>query len=175
MRTNYLWLVWVVLFGLVSFVTNSAMAEEAGFKPIFDGKTLDGWKAPDMSYWSVDDGALTGRSTQQHPVRSNQFIVWQLGELDDFELKLKYRISGTPSANSGVQIRSRVDKDGHVAGYQADIDKAGQWAGALYDERGRDMLATRGQKTIIDLDGKKTSTSIGDSASLMANINKDGW
>jgi len=175
MRTNYLWLVWVVLFGLVGFVTNAAMAEEAGFKPIFDGKTLNGWKAPDMSYWLVDDGALTGRSTQQHPVRSNQFIVWQLGELDDFELKLKYRISGTPSANSGVQIRSRVDKDGHVAGYQADIDKAGQWAGALYDERGRRMLAACGKRTVIGPDGKRTSTSIGDSGALMANINKDDW
>jgi len=139
MRTNYLRFVLVVLFGLAGFVTSAAIAEEAGFKPIFDGKTLDGWKAPDMSYWSVDDGAITGRSTQQHPVKSNQFIVWQLGELDDFELRLKYRISGTPSANSGVQVRSRVDKDGHVAGYQADIDRAGQWAGALYDERGRGM------------------------------------
>jgi hypothetical protein len=37
------------------------------------------------------------------------------------------------------------------------------------------MLATRGQKTIIDVDGKKTSTSIGDSDALMANINKDDW
>jgi len=175
MRTNYLWLVWVVSFCLVAFVTSAAIAEDAGFKPIFDGKTLDGWKSPDMSYWSVDDGALTGRSTQQHPVRSNQFLVWQLGELDDFELKLKYRITGTPSANSGVQVRSRVDKDGHVAGYQADIDKAGQWAGALYDERGRGMLAACGKRTVIDTDGKKTSTSIGDSAALMANINKDGW
>jgi len=172
MRANCLRPVWIVL---LCFVTSAAIAEEAGFKPIFDGKTLDGWKAPNMSYWSVKDGAVTGQSTQQNPVKSNQFIVWQLGELDDFELKLMYRISGTPSANSGVQVRSRIGEDGHVAGYQADIDKAGQWAGALYDERGRGVLATRGQKTVIDEDGKRTSTSIGDSAALMANINKDGW
>jgi len=172
MRTLYLRLVCIML---LFFVAGVAIAEDAGFKPIFDGKTLDGWKAPNMSYWSVEDGAITGRSTEQNPVKSNQFIVWQLGDLDDFELKLKYRIMGTPSANSGVQVRSRVDADGHVAGYQADIDKGGQWAGALYDERGRGMLATRGQKTIIDADGKKTSTSIGDSAALMASINKDDW
>ncbi len=175
MRTIYLQLVGLVLLGLVGSVTSAAVAEEAGFKAIFDGKTLDGWKAPDMSYWSVDDGAITGRSTRQHPVKSNQFLVWQLGELDDFELKLKYRISGTPSANSGIQVRSRVGKDGHVAGYQADIDLGGRWAGALYDEGGRGMLAARGQKTIIGPDGKMTSTSTGDLESLMANINKDGW
>jgi hypothetical protein len=176
MRKICLPLVSVVLFSLAAFSTSAAIAaDEDGFRPIFDGRTLDGWKAPNMSYWSVQDGAITGQSTEQNPVKDNQFLVWQLGELDDFELKLKYRIMGTPSANSGVQVRSHFDRDGHVAGYQADIDKAGQWAGALYDERGRGVLATRGQKTIIDADSKKTSTSIGDSDALMANINKDGW
>ncbi|MBA7676138.1 hypothetical protein ES703_84379 [subsurface metagenome] len=175
MRTIYSQLVGLVLIGLVGLVTGAAAAEEAGFKAIFDGRTLNGWKAVEMGYWSVDDGAITGRSTRQHPVKSNQFLVWQLGELDDFELKLKYRISGTPSANSGVQVRSRVDKDGHVAGYQADIDRGDQWAGALYDERGRGMLAECGKKTVIGSDGKRTSMSIGDSDALKANINKDGW
>ena len=171
MRTICSPLIWIVLFALLA----TAAAQDADFKPIFDGKTLEGWKAPIMSYWSVEDGAITGQSTEQNPVKDNQFLIWQLGELDDFELKLKYRIMGTPSANSGVQVRSRLDADGHVAGYQADIDKAGQWAGALYDERGRGMLAERGQRTAIDTDGKKTSTSIGDPAALMEMINKDDW
>jgi len=175
MRTIYLRLVWITLFGLLGLVRSAAAAEEAGFQPIFDGKTLNGWNAPDMSFWLVEDGAITGRSTEQHPVRSNQFLVWQLGEVDDFELKLMYRISGTPAANSGVQIRSRVQEDGHVAGYQADIDFAGRYAGALYDERGRGMLAERGQKTTIGPDGKKDSTSSGDPAALMASIKKDDW
>jgi hypothetical protein len=160
---------------VLSFLAAAVTARDAGFKPIFDGKMLDGWKAPEMSYWSVEDGAITAQSTQANPVKSNQFLVWQLGELDDFELTLKYRIDGTPAANSGIQIRSRVPPDGHVAGYQADIDRGGTYTGALYDEQGRGMLAERGQKTIIDTDGKKSSTSFGDSAELFANIKKDGW
>jgi hypothetical protein len=138
-----------MLFAVLGFIAASANAQEAGFKPIFDGKILDGWKAPNMSYWSVKDGIITGRSTQENPCKSNQFLVWQLGDVDDFELKLKYRISGTDRANSGIQIRSQVSEDGHAAGYQADIDRAGRYAGALYDERGRGMLAQRGQKTVI--------------------------
>jgi len=181
---------------IFAFLSGLSLAEESGFtrhtsgglKPIFDGKTLNGWKAPNMSYWSVPrfrgdklapaeagDGAITAQSTQANPVKSNQFLVWQLGELDDFELKLKYRIEGTPAANSGIQIRSQVPPDGHVAGYQADIDRGGTYTGALYDERGRGMLAERGQKTIIDTDGKKSSTSLGDSSELFANIKKDDW
>jgi hypothetical protein len=170
MRRIHSILICIVLFGAAS-----AFAQEAGFKPIFDGKTLDGWEAPNMSYWSVKDGTIVAESTQQNPVKSNQFLVWELGELDDFELTLKYRISGTDRANSGIQIRSRVAPEGHAVGYQADIDRAGRYAGALYDERGRGMLAQRGQKTVIGADGKKTHTAIGDAQALMNLIKKDDW
>ena len=128
-----------------------------------------------MSYWSVKDGTITARSTEQNPCKNNQFLVWQLGEVDDFELKLKYRISGSESANSGIQIRSKVEQDGHAVGYQADIDLAGQYAGALYDELGRRMLANRGQKTIIGPEGKMAHTPLGDADALMSNIKKNDW
>jgi len=173
-RINSL-LICIVLFVILGFVTASAVAQEAGFKPIFDGRTLDGFKAAEMSYWSVKDGAITGRSTEQNPVKSNQFLVWQLGDVDDFELKLKYRISGTPAANSGIQIRSRIEQAGHAVGYQADIDRAGRYAGALYDERGRGMLATRGQKTVIGSDGNMAHSPLGDAGALMNIIKKDDW
>ena len=164
--------VWIVFCGLA---ISAVAAQGADFKPIFDGKTLDGWKASDMSYWSVRDGAITARATPQHPVTTNQFLVWQFGQLDDFELTLKYRITGTTAANSGIQIRSRVEEDGHAVGYQADIDLAGRYAGALYDEHGRGMLAERGQKTVIGSDGKMTKTSFGDADALMTNIKKNDW
>ena len=173
MCKNYLQLVGVTLIVVLGVV--SAAAGEADFKPIFDGKSLEGWGSPEMSFWSVENGAIVGQTTAENPAKSNQFLVWQLGNVDDFELKLKYRISGTDSANSGIQIRSQVHEDGHVAGYQADIDRGGHWAGALYDEKGRGMLAVRGQKTIIGADGKKAGTMFGDSKALMSIINKDGW
>jgi len=168
-------LICIMLLGVLGLVTTSAVAQEAGFKPICDGKTLDGWKAPNMSYWSVRDGIIIAQSTQDNPVKGNQFLVWQAEQLDDFELKLSYRISGTQSANSGIQVRSKVGDDGHVAGYQADIDRAGRYAGALYDERGRRMLAERGQKTVIGADGKMVKTSLGDADALMNIIKQDDW
>lgn len=146
------------------------------FKPLFDGKSFAGWKAPDMSYWSIEDGAITATITPDHPCKKNQFLVWQLGELDDFVLRLKFKISGTPKANSGIQFRSGIKSDGHAVGYQADIDLAGKWAGTLYDEHtGRRALAKRGQKTVIDATGKRESIEIANADELMENLNKDGW
>jgi len=182
MRTIQLWVTQIALLSLLAFApafasqeATGAAGEEEGFKSLFDGKTLEGWRAPDMSCWSVEDGAITARSSDQHPVTANQFLVWQLGEVDDFELKLKYRISGSPEANSGIQFRSQIAPDGHAVGYQADIDLAGNWVGALYDEHRRGMLAQRGQRATIGADGKITHAAIGDTAALLANIKKDDW
>ena len=41
-------------------------AGDTGWKSIFDGKSLNGWKAPDMSVWSVEDEAITGTVTPEH-------------------------------------------------------------------------------------------------------------
>jgi len=164
------------LFTSLSFVSpavfvSPAIAEE--FRPIFDGESLKGWKAPDMRYWSVEDGAITARSSDELPCKKNQFLVWQGGIIDDFELEMKFRILGGPSANSGVQIRSQIAPDGHALGYQADIDRAGNWRGALYDEHtGRRVLAKPGQKTIIAKGGKRQTSSLGDKK---AGFEENGW
>ncbi|MCB1230463.1 MAG: DUF1080 domain-containing protein [Verrucomicrobiae bacterium] len=139
--------------------TSTLFADEAD--PLFDGKSLDGWKAPDMSYWSVADGAITATSTDAHPCDHNQFLVWQGGDIANFELTLKFKIEGTEKANSGVQVRSRIEPDGHVVGYQVDIaDPSAPYLGAVYDEKGRKMLANRGYRTVINVDGTMNSTPL---------------
>ena len=64
-----------------------------------------------MSYWTVSDGAITAESTEANPCTLNQFLVWQGGDVADFELKLKFRLAGNPG-NSGIQFRSEVLPDG---------------------------------------------------------------
>ena len=44
---------------VVAAVTATAAERDSEFKSIFDGKTLAGWNAADMSYWSIEDGAIT--------------------------------------------------------------------------------------------------------------------
>lgn len=141
--------------------------DDGGFEPIFDGKTLEGWKAPDMSHWSVQDGAITAESTEAHPCTSNQFLVWQGGDVADFELKVKFRLEKN-QGNSGIQFRSKIDRDGMGVGYQADILPGGPWCGALADElTGREpLMVPNGHKTFVDADGKRTCTPAGDPVAL---------
>ncbi len=133
------------------------------FQKIFDGKSLEGWNALDMSYWSVRDGAITAESTDNHPCKQNQFLVWQGGDVADFEVKLKFRVKGN-GCNSGVQFRTKMREDGLAIGYQADIYQSGGYLGGVCDELhqrdGPELLSANGSKTVIDKDGKRTRIAI---------------
>lgn len=160
----------ITMFAFCILLTSSqATSLAADFVRIFDGETLNGWKAHDPSYWTVRDGAITGQSTPGHPCKSNQFMVWQGGELADFELKLKFRIVGN-GQNSGVQFRSVFRPDGLAVGYQADIYQSGGYLGGVCDEihnrKGPELLSANGKKTVIDSSGKRTATELGQVAKM---------
>ncbi|MFV0443555.1 MAG: PVC-type heme-binding CxxCH protein [Planctomycetaceae bacterium] len=173
MRWTCAYAVWLTL---LPGCTASTPVSAEGFQNLFDGQTLDGWRG-DENFWRVEDGTIVAESTEANPCRDNTFLVWDQGEVDDFELRLKFRITGSDSANSGIQFRGVQREDGHVVGYQADIDKKGQWVGCLYDEAmPRKMLAQRGQKVSINAAGERKTEQFGDAAELFAkHVNKDGW
>lgn len=135
-------------------------AADGGFRGIFDGKTFSGWKAADMSFWSIEDGAITGKITKEHPLKANLYLIWQGGELGDFELKLKSRVFGSKGINNGFQFRSNEWPNHDLAGYQVDNNLDTDWLVRLYDEHGREDLARRGHRTVFDATGKATTTDI---------------
>ena len=99
-------------------------ADDEGFVSLFNGKDLSGWEG-DSVHWSVQDGAITGKTTPETLIKSNTFLVWQGGKPADFVLRLKFKMQG---GNSGVQYRSKLlDPEKYiVGGYQADIDSTGE-------------------------------------------------
>lgn len=163
MRTILTWLKWSV-----GFVSCFALAPSAGaespFVAIFDGRTLDQWEAADPSFWSVEDGAITGRITPEHPGTTNQYLVWTGGELADFELKLKSRLRGDGAINNGFQFRSRLLPDHDVCGFQMDNNLDTPWLVRLYDEYGRHTLAMRGERALYDTDGTRRVETLADPA-----------
>jgi hypothetical protein len=149
---------------LAAFASTAFAAAPAGFKEIFDGKTLAGWDG-NKDVWSVRDGALTGVTTAEKGIKANTFLVWQGAQPANFELRLQFRLTAqNPEgrANSGVQYRSKVLDAATfvVGGYQADIDMPFRYTGMLYEEKGRGILMTAGEKirigesTMVD-DAKK--------------------
>jgi hypothetical protein len=141
-----------------------------GFIELFNGKDLTGWEGlPGL--WSVKDGAIVGSETREGSKQTDLILSASKTHPEafaNFELHLKYKLV-TPTGNSGIQFRSKIDKPEmlHVGGYQADIDDKGGYCGSIYDESGiaggRGTMSNRGEKTVWDADNKRHNTPLGES------------
>lgn len=108
------------------------------FKPLFNGRTFDGWEGDTTNSFRIADGAVVGGSLKA-PVPRNEFLA-TTRFFTNFILRAECKLLG--SCNAGIQIRSkRIPNHHEVSGYQADmsVGKDGGYWGKLYDEsrRGR--------------------------------------
>ena len=120
-----------------------AIAQRTGWRPLFDGPTLDGWvQCNGTAPFTVENGSIIGRAVIGSP---NSFLCTR-EQYGDFVLELEFRQDSVLPYNSGVQVRSAVDptlRGGRVHGYQLDIDPTPRrWTGGIYDESRRGWLHT---------------------------------
>ena len=126
----------------LAVLVTGALAMAADSTPLFDGKTLEGWKQlGGTADYKVVDGAIVGTSV---PNTSNSFLVTEKS-YGDFVLEFDVRQDVGPM-NSGVQFRSHSIpefQNGRVHGYQTDIDPSPrQWSGQIYEEAQRGWFST---------------------------------
>lgn len=148
---------------------------DAGFVPIFDGKSLNGWEG-DSRYWRVENGEIVGEVTPATLLKQNNFLIWRGGQPANFELKVQFRISA--QGNSGINYRSEEFPGTKylLKGYQADIDGANRYTGQNYEERGRTFLAPRGTITYAATRQKPAVIAqIGSAEELKQYIKNGDW
>jgi hypothetical protein len=82
-----------------------------GWKQVFNGRSLDGWDGS-KNVWRVEDGAIVGESTVEHPTiwnvnGANTGTAWLIlnGKLKNFEFKTEVKLEGR-GTNSGIFFRA---------------------------------------------------------------------
>jgi hypothetical protein len=144
----------------------AAVVPAAGWKKLFDGKSLQGWTVHSgTATYRVEDGAILGTAVLGSP---NSFLCTNK-EYGNFILEFDVKVDN--ELNSGVQIRSLIaaeemtmpgpaDKKGNprkipkdrVYGYQVEISTNAN-AGRVYDEARRavfiDNPALNGDKVVF--------------------------
>lgn len=126
-------------------------SDPAGWTPLFDGKTLDGWvQHGGKAKYSAEEGQVVGRSA---PNTANSFLCTKR-EFTNFVLELEFKVQS--GLNSGVQIRGlyapkpqetvwngkkvKLPAD-RVYGLQVEIDPSARaWTGGVYGEGGGGWL-----------------------------------
>ncbi len=122
---------------------------------LFDGKTLSGWEG-DAAWWRVEAGEIRGGSLTTK-VPKNFFLATEKS-YQNFDLRIKLRLTGTGFVNSGIQMRSvRVPNSSEMSGYQVDYGKG--WYGKIYDESRRNKVIAQSK----------------DAAAVLAAVKEGEW
>lgn len=108
-----------------------AIAQDAGWVSLFDGRTINGWTARGgNATFRVEDGTIVGTTAPDSP---NTFLCTD-ANFRDFELEFEVKVD--PALNSGVQIRSQEGFGKtllRICGPQVEISSDGN-AGYVYGE-----------------------------------------
>jgi hypothetical protein len=131
-----------------------------GWVSMFDGKTLDGWKANERpESWKVVDGAITGDGPASH-------LFWMKQECEDCEFRAEVKLNH--AGNSGMYFRTAFGP-GFPKGYESQVENTSpdpQKTGSLYgivkitdqlipdDTWWTQHIIARGNHIIIKINGK---------------------
>ena len=101
-----------------------------GWRPLFNGKDLDGWRVIGESKWVVDEGGVL---RVDNTAMTGCSALRTVEEFADFELRLS--VKPHDHANSGVFFRCRGD-DPWPRTYEAQVDNHDpkQFTGAIWDQ-----------------------------------------
>ena len=116
----------VYLIAFLVCLAAPAVAQD-GWVSMFDGQTLDGWKASERSEnWSVEDGCIAGQGPRSH-------LFWMTQKCTDCEFIAEVKISD--KGNSGMYFRTEF-MEGWPNGYEAQVNATHtDWkrTGSLYN------------------------------------------
>jgi hypothetical protein len=174
MRRIFIPLTLLLLVGFFDTAWSDEKAAEEGFRSLFNGKDLKGWKAygGKMDAWGVEKGLLFTTGTGGGWLLTDE-------EFSNYEMQLEYRWE-KPGGNSGVAVRAPLTGEVSSKGIEIQlIDDAGyekvhnyklkptQHTGSIYGvvpaaklpgkgpgEWNKMRIVARGRRITVELNGE---------------------
>lgn len=119
-----------VLAALAAFFAQTFLHAADTWRPLWNGKTLEGWHTIGRGEWKIEDGAIHG--THAAGVEDYGHLVTDR-VFGDFTIRLKFK---AVAGNSGLYFRIAKEGFSGVTGFQVEID-AVKDVGGLYETNGR--------------------------------------
>jgi hypothetical protein len=151
----------------LSFATFAAIAadDEAGFKPLMDGKTFTGWKLAEenTNTFRITDGAFVANGNRCH--------LFYVGDEQPFKnFHLKVDVMTDPNSNGGIYFHTKYQPQGWPkGGFECQVNNTqGDWkkTTSLYDvvnlaqspatdnQWWTQEIIVEGNKVTVKVDGK---------------------
>ena len=124
----------ILLIFVTACNTTKSSGSADGWVSLFDGKSLDGWRASENpSTFRVEDGEIVVHGPRAHLFYQGSVMDH---EFDDFEFKAE--VMTTPGSNSGIFIHTAYQEEGWPSqGYEIQVNNSHtDWrrTGSVYGE-----------------------------------------
>ena len=157
--------------------TLTGAEKNAGWHLLFDGKSLDGWKANEApATFSVAGGELIVKGT-----RSHLFYTGEVANHDFKNFELSAEVLTKPKANSGIYFHTEFQTEGWPAkGYEVQVNNSHKdpkrTAGLYGIKDNLDAVAKDDVwfTMVIHVEGKHITTSV-DGKVVEDFIEPEGW
>ena len=112
-------LVCVLLFAGLLLAGCQTSPQAGGWKSLFDGKSLSGWKASEnKDTFTVKDGMIVA-----HGPRSHLFYIGPVNNADFTNFEFKAEVMTTPGSNSGIYFHTEYqEKDWPAKGFECQVN-----------------------------------------------------
>jgi 3-keto-disaccharide hydrolase len=150
---------------LVGRLPLAAADSEEGFKTIFDGKTMNGWRMANENQqaWKIEDGALVANGPRCH--------IYYVGDDKPFKnFELKVDVMTEPNSNGGIYFHTKYQETGWPkTGFESQVNVShGDWikSGSLWgvvnvglttakdNQWWTQHIIVKGNKVTVKIDGK---------------------
>jgi hypothetical protein len=160
-------------FSLAADNQLSDAEKDAGWRLLFNGKDLTGWRCNNDKpiATKIEDGCLV-------PYQSGGYLIIHENQFDDFVLKCDVRWED-PRCNSGVFFRVEDPQNPIHTGFEAQVMAGGGTGkhdmGAIYDLVGPSKSASRGtgQWNSIEIKCQGAEISVKVNGTLVSELNCD--
>jgi len=122
----------VSVFVSIHVKAQSHSADKSGWISLFDGKSLNGWKASHPETFKVENGCIVTDGPRSH--------LYYVGSVENHDFKnfeFKIDVMTKPGANSGIYFHTKFQASGFPdSGFEVQINNShSDWkrTGSLYD------------------------------------------
>ncbi len=127
-------------FAAIKCFSAAGPGSDTSWTSLFSGGDLSAWTIEatpadkNRQVVTVQEGAIWAHVVAPDNLCKDHVWLVTKKEYSDFVLRLKFQSIRSDRGNSGIQIRSRIDREAGMQGPQLDLNPPGPWrTGMLYD------------------------------------------
>ena len=166
-RKQRTWIALLTFAAALVLLGTATAQQKPAWKPLMDGKTLNGWHPVGDGKWAVEDGAFVGRAKKEKLYG----LLVSDKTFKDFTVRFKFQ---SLTGDSGFYIRTIIKPPEKANGLQIQVGPAKTGTGGIYESYGRAWVTrpkAEDEKQFLKTEGWNEMTIAAHGGDVVVTVN----